>query len=287
MENIIFSKPPLSPKQEIMCYETLWAGIDGVTFSKLNKALQGQLPSSFEKLLPPETQREVDAYLDKINGYHYNILIRTTADYPDKLKALELPILYFSGDLSLIESPCVSIVGARKASSKGVEYATNIAVALSKHKYTIVSGLAEGIDTAAQRATIAVGGRTIGVIGTPLNTVYPKSNVKLQEIISKRHLLISHIPFFKYSQQDFRINRLFFPERNKVMAALSEATIIIEASNTSGTLTQARECLRLGKKLIILKNIVNDKSLTWPSTYIKRGAHVAETITDIKAILAA
>ncbi|MDR3210510.1 MAG: DNA-processing protein DprA, partial [Planctomycetota bacterium] len=107
----------------------------------------------------------------------------------------------------------------------------------------------------------------------------------LQEKIASEHLLLSHVPFFKYFRQDYQKNRLFFPERNRIMAALSDATIIAEASNQSGSLIQARECLRLNKKLIILKPMLDDKTLTWPKAYRARGALVVETMGDIKAIL--
>ena len=109
------------------------------------------------------------------------------------------------------------------------------------------------------------GGRTIGVIGTPLTSVYPKQNAALQEKIAQEHLLISQVPFKRYSEQDFRLNRSFFPERNVTMSALSDATIIVEASDTSGTLYQARAALRQKRKLFILNNCFENASLKWPA----------------------
>jgi DNA processing protein len=285
IDDRFFYHSPLSPKQEVLCYESLWAESTGVTFKVLEESLQRKLPSSLYSRIPQKTKETVQEYLNKIESYKYDVLIRETIDYPRKLSLLEIPLLYYSGDIGLIESPCISIVGARKASPRGIKAAQMIAKGLSEFGYTIVSGLAAGIDTAAHTSAIEAGGKTIGVIGTPLNQAYPKENINLQEKIGVEHLLLSHVPFFKYAQQNYKINRGFFPERNKVMAALSEATIIAEASDTSGSLIQARECFRLNKKLIILKPTYDDKSLTWPRTYVSRGAVVAETLADIKKIL--
>lgn len=280
-----FSSPPIQPRKEILAYESLWAEIEGVSFKSLNDVLRGERPSSFIERIPQKKRSEVDTFLSNHRTYQYNFLIRQTVDYPENLNVLELPIIYYQGNLSLLSTPCVSIVGARESSPRGLDAAYRIASSLAQEGYTIVSGLASGIDTQAHTGAIDSKGRTIGVIGTPINSVYPKSNKELQEKIASEHLLISHIPFYKYSLQNWKINRFFFPERNKVMAALSSATIIVEASNKSGTLTQARAALSYNKKVIILKPTAENKDLTWPKTYINRGAFVAETVSDIKKIL--
>src|SRR5690606_35708634 len=101
---------------------------------------------------------------------------------------------------------------------------------------------------------IAHDGRTIAVIGTPISEVYPKENKDLQRHIASNYLLVSQVPLLRYKSQGAHINRFFFPERNKTMSALSDATIIVEASETSGTLTQARAALDQGRKLFILES---------------------------------
>src|SRR5205814_51885 len=109
----------------------------------------------------------------------------------------------------------------------------------------IVSGLARGIDTAALMGAIEKGGRTVAVIGTPLDKAYPAENADLQTEIYSHHLLVTP---FRIGEQVFKAN---FPKRNRVMAAISDATVIIEASDTSGTLHQAAECEKLGRWLFI------------------------------------
>jgi DNA processing protein len=118
------------------------------------------------------------------------------------------------------------------------------------------------------------------VIGTPIDQAYPAENARLQEAIYSGHLLVSP---FAVSERVFRSN---FPQRNRVMAALSDATVIIEASDTSGTLHQAAECRRLGRWLFIARAVADDSSLLWPSRFLggPRTAVLSETADVLAAI---
>lgn len=154
--------------------------------------------------------------------------------------------LYVKGSIQIpLPRPRVSIVGSRKASPEGLRDSATIAKKLVKKEVVIVSGLAEGIDTAAHEATIATGGRTIAVLGTPLNKTYPLKNFKLQQEIMYNHLAISQFPIGHVTQpKDFVV-------RNRTMALISDATIIVEAQDTSGSLHQGWEALRLGRSLYL------------------------------------
>lgn len=136
--------------------------------------------------------------------------------------------------------------------------ARRLAKELAARGIVVVSGLAKGVDTEALRAAISARGRVVAVIGTPLQKAYPIENAALQEEIAREHLVVS--PF----ATGIRTFPSHFPERNKIMAAIADATVIIEASDTSGTLHQAAECLRLGRWLFIAKSVMDDPSLTWP-----------------------
>jgi len=127
----------------------------------------------------------------------------------------------------------------------------------------VVSGLAAGVDAIALGSAIRSGGRVIAVIGTPLNKAYPAQNVDMQEEIYRSHLLLSQ---FEIGERTFPSS---FPARNRTMAAISDASVIIEASETSGTLHQAAECVRLGRWLGISKSVVEDPDLTWPEKFLK------------------
>jgi DNA processing protein len=185
--------------------------------------------------------------------------------------------LYAVGVMDIpLPAPRVSIVGSRKASSEGLETAARVARVLVKNQAVIVSGLALGIDTAAHKGAIAAGGRTIAVIGTPLDRFYPPQNAELQKEIMRNHLVISQFPIgHKTMPRDF-------PFRNRTMALVSDATVIIEAGETSGTLHQGWEALRLGRSLFIWRTILENKKLNWPQEMLNYGAMV---ISDPKEML--
>lgn len=189
-------------------------------------------------------------------------------------------VLYFAGDLSLLHRPSVAIVGARDVSDAGAARARRLAREMSDAKVTVVSGLAKGVDTNAHEAAIAAGGSTVAVIGTPLSQAYPAENARLQEVIAAQHLLVSPFP------EGTRVFPSSFPKRNRVMAALSDATIIVEASDTSGSLYQAAECQRLGRWLFILKSVVDNKWLEWPAKFASYPrTRVVSTAEDILNVL--
>jgi DNA processing protein len=169
--------------------------------------------------------------------------------------------LWYAGDLSLVQRKSVSIVGTRAVSPEGAARARRLARELAQAGIVVVSGLARGVDTEALTAAISAGGRVIAVIGTPLDKAYPAENKRVQEKIYSEHLLISQFPS---GQRVFQSN---FPERNKLMAALSGATVIIEAGETSGTLHQAAECVRLDRWLFIAKSVLENPALQWPAKF--------------------
>jgi DNA processing protein len=175
--------------------------------------------------------------------------------------------LYTQGPMQIpLPRPRVSIVGARKASEEGLKSAAEITRTLGASGVVIVSGLAEGIDTSAHKSALGAGGRTIAVIGTPLDKVYPSKNTGLQQEIMRNHLVISQ----------FAIGHPTLPKnfvlRNRTMALISDATIIVEAGEKSGSLHQGWEALRLGRSLFIWKSILSDGRLTWPQKMMEYGA---------------
>lgn len=175
--------------------------------------------------------------------------------------------------------PKVSIVGSRKASDEGLYTAHRIASTLVEEGVVIVSGLAEGIDTSAHQAAIESGGQTIAVIGTPLDKVFPAKNFQLQQDIMKRHLVISQFPIGHPTRpKDFVL-------RNRTMALISDATIIVEAGESSGSLHQGWEALRLGRSLFIWKSIVENSQLTWPRKMMQYGAMELSNPEDVLEVL--
>lgn len=177
--------------------------------------------------------------------------------------------LFLAGNPQILTmGPRVAIVGSRRASPAGLARARKLSVLLVGRGVTVVSGLAEGIDTAAHTACIDRGGRTIAVIGTSLEGRYPKENAILQEKIMREHLCISQ---FAPGSETKRQN---FPLRNRTMALLSDVTVIVEAADKSGSLHQGWEALRLNRGLFIANSVVSDASLKWPTEMREYGASI-------------
>lgn len=182
--------------------------------------------------------------------------------------------VHYAGDLALLNGKAVSIVGTREVSEEGARRAARLARELSAAGILVVSGLAKGVDTVALSTAMEASGRTAAVIGTPLQKAYPAENGALQTEIAERHLLLS--PFAE-GEAVFKGN---FPKRNRVMALLSDATVIVEASDTSGTLHQAVECIRQGRWLFILRSVVDDPNLQWPHRFLKEERTVVLSSTN-------
>lgn len=191
--------------------------------------------------------------------------------------------LFVAGDVGLLTGGQlrVSVVGTREPTPEGAERTRALALELTRRGITVVSGLAKGVDTAAHRAAIENGGRTIAVLGTPLDVAYPAENRELQHLIMHEHLAVSQFP------RGMRGGAKAFPMRNRTMALISDATVIVEAGEGSGTLHQGWEALRLGRPLLLMESLVERGDLTWPAEMLRFGAEVLsrgnleEALTDI------
>lgn len=272
---------------ELGAYETLWCE-HNASFKTIAEKLTQHSDARPSDFVPEEEAREtgqrvVAKLRERVNGW-FNLRLHGELDYPQRLRDATHPVelLYFQGWWDLIDTPSVAVVGSRKPSEDGIKRTRKLVKSLLADSFTIVTGLAEGIDTVAHETAIGEGGQTIAVIGTPLGYSYPKSNAALQKKIAEQFLLISQIPVERYEAQNPKTNRFFFPERNKTMSALTQATIIVEAGETSGTLTQAREALKQGRKLFILNSCFENPNLTWPTKYEAQGAIRVGEYDDIR-----
>lgn len=275
------------PKKEMLAYEYFWLNKD-TSYKKIAERFRKRDIEKISDLFSNEQlinfEIDLKKYVQRDFLNNPSFLLKGTFDYPENLLDACDPveILYTSGDKTLINHPkLISIVGTRKPTPEGIERTSLLVRELVKNGYIIISGLAEGIDTVAHKAAIYYGGRTIAVIGTPLDQFYPKSNIELQKEIMRDHLLISQVPFMKYKLQNPSINKFFFPERNKTMSALSLGTIIVEAGETSGSLIQARAAIQQGRKLFILNSCFENTTITWPKKYLAKGAIRVQKIDDI------
>ena len=276
---------PISPALEMGAYEALWSEM-GAWFKSIADKFRshpGALPSDIlaDRDKASEFSHRARVLIAEGGVEHFGVRVHGAGEYPSKLRDHPVELLYYRGLWDLVETRCVAVVGSRKPSPDGVKRARNIVCSLAKDKFTVVSGLACGIDTVAHLTAIENKARTIAVIGTPISKTYPKENGPLQEYIARKHLLISQVPVCRYFEQNFHSNRLFFPERNITMSALTEATIIVEASDTSGTLIQARGALKQRRKLFILESCFH-RGLKWPEQYLEQGAIRVKEYDDIR-----
>lgn len=175
--------------------------------------------------------------------------------------------LFVAGETELLRAgPCVAIVGSRKASPLGLDRARKLASLLVQNGVIVVSGLAAGIDTAAHETAMQCGGRTIAVLGTPLNECFPLQNAALQQRIMREHLAVSQFA------PETAVGRHTFPMRNRTMALIADATVIIEATDHSGTINQGWEALRLGRPLWLAASMFERRDVTFPEKLAFYGA---------------
>jgi DNA processing protein len=201
------------------------------------------------------------------------------ARYPANLTAAgdRPPALFMRGSLEPDDGCSVAVVGTRRPTEGGVTAARALASALVYAGYTVVSGLASGIDTAAHVASLAAGGRTLAVLGTGVDRCYPPENAALQHEIASRCAVLS--PFAPGAPP----TRRSFPVRNSVTSGLALATVIVEASATSGTRIQARASLAQGRPVVLLADVLEQD---WAvQLAAEEGVHVVDRATDVLALL--
>ena len=181
--------------------------------------------------------------------------------------------LFVSGDLALLRNgPRVSVVGSRKATGAGILRTRKLVRLLVEHGAVVVSGLAEGIDTTAHTEAIEAGGSTVAVLGTPLDQYFPTKNKALQQRIEREHLVVTQFAWGSSA------GKRAFPMRNRTMALLADATVIIEAGERSGTIYQGWEALRLGRTLCILESLAK-AGPSWCQEMLGYGAQVLSEST--------
>ena len=201
----------------------------------------------------------------------YSKLLANTADAP--------LYLFLKGDVTLLNEKSVCVVGSRNANKISMENTDRIVKSLIHRNIVVNAGLARGIDTATHTSAMKNNGKTIAVIGTPINRYYPKENKNLQMEIEKKGLVVSQYPPCN------EIYRWNFPLRNATMSGISLATIIMEAGEGSGALKQADYALKQNRDVLLPQSAVNNDSIVWPKKYIKRGAKMFTTLRDVLEIL--
>lgn len=217
---------------------------------------------------------------EEVRKLDWDCITLLDKEYPESLKNFCQPpyVLYYKGNLSLIGNMgrCVSYIGSRDASEYGLFMANRICAKLAEDGFSIVSGLAIGIDGAAAKASLPFK-KAVGVLGCGIDTYYPKSNSKYQRQMKTDGLLISEYPPGVPPRPEH------FPARNRIIAALSSITIVGEASNNSGTMITVSQALSMGREVGVVPFRATDKSFC--NRLIKDGAPIVECAQDIYDII--
>jgi DNA processing protein len=246
----------------------------------IGSVLAEKFTESFRKVGPT-----VDAELKLIESHGVDVAIYGTPGYPERLTTIDDPpmLIYTLGTLGEIESNSVGIVGSRSCSSYGKRVAFQIASQLSQAGWTIISGLARGIDGEAHLGTLEAKGRTVAILGGGLAKIYPPDHVDLAARIAQSGgLLMTETPM------NVNIQPGMFPARNRIISALTRAVIVIEANEKSGALITARHAAEQGREVFVIPGNVDSKHSEGSLELIRKGArlvrHAADILEDLQGL---
>lgn len=205
------------------------------------------------------------------------LLTRSSSLYPDKLHEIADPpgVLFMRGSLLPSDNLAVAIVGTRHATNYGKDQAEKLASGLARAGFTIVSGLARGIDAAAHRAAIAVGARTIGVLGSGVMNIYPPEHEELSEQVIAHGALLS-----EYPPQSPPLAGAF-PQRNRIVTGMSVGVVVVEAALRSGALISARHAMEQGRDVFAVPGRVDSRTSQGCHQLIRDGAKLVECVDDV------
>ena len=290
MKNCINDRQRLEPWLRLH----LAAGVGAVTFAKLIdqfgdpqtalSATPGQLATvrrigsaTARQIVDSRTEIDTDAEFDLAEKLGVRIITLDDHEYPPQLQQIHdpPPVLYVKGQLTRDDQLAIAIVGSRNCSQYGREQASRLAHLLAAAGFTIVSGLARGIDTAAHRGAITAEGRTIAVQGCGLAKVFPPENQDLADRIAANGAVISELPLA------FEPLATTFPMRNRIISGLTMATIVVEARARSGALITARLATEQNREVMAVPGRVDAPGSFGPHNLIKDGAKLVANIEDI------
>jgi len=238
------------------------------------------LPSLIRKkeIRPPRPD-QVEAEMEYAESMGVRLICAIEPDYPAYLRALDPPppVISVLGRLDVMHRPCVAIIGSRNASAIGQRFANSLAAELGQAGYTIVSGLARGIDSAAHAGSLESG--TIAVLGGGVDHIYPRENAELHAQIIQSGAIISESPM------GYRASARDFPRRNRIISGLSKGVVVIEAAERSGTLITARYALEQNREVMAAPGSPLDPRTKGCNRLIRQGAHLIETAEDVVAVL--
>ena len=246
--------------------------------SRNTLAAEGLKPETIAQLHDTEILDKAQAEIERLEALGAEVFTLADEGYPQLLREIYDPpiALYVKGDLTTaLSQPGIAVVGSRRCSTYGTNAANFLARELALHGVTIISGLARGIDGAAHRGVLEVGGKTIGVIGTGMDVNYPKEHQKLTEEIAATGAVVSEFPL---GTPPLAQN---FPYRNRVISGLSLGVLIVEAAEHSGSLITARLANEQGREVFAVPGNITSQTSFGPNFLIKDGAKLVQQWRDV------
>lgn len=237
----------------------------------------GMSPGILREWQKLKAQADIEAFIRNTTRTGVRILTLNDPDYPRNLKELHdaPPVLYVRGSVEECDSSAIAIVGSRTPTPGGAVTAERFAAELAAQGITVVSGLARGIDTAAHMGALAAGGRTIGILGSGIDIIYPKENTELVEVMAKSGAVVS-----EFCPGTLPVSHNF-PIRNRVISGLSLGVLVVEAAHDSGSLITAGHAADQGREVFAIPGIIGSELGGGPNRLIKQGAKLVEKIEDI------
>jgi len=237
----------------------------------------GLTPSALNHFLTERESIDLKAEMAKIQQYGAELLLLADADYPALLRDTDDPpaVLYVRGRITHHDERALAIVGTRKATKYGRDATADLAYQLGANGVTIISGLAQGIDTAAHQGAIDGGGRTIAVLGNGIDINYPQENAALAQRIVANGAIISEFPI---GTEPMGKN---FPRRNRIISGLALGVMVAEAPERSGALITASTAAEQGREVFAVPGNIYNRMATGTNRLIQDGAKLVQTVADV------
>lgn len=262
---------------ELVRLQARFGSIDEITAAPASALRETGLAAEKCAAISAPDDGPIDAALAWLEDEGHHVVAWGEADYPPMLTEIPGPplLLYVNGDIDALHMPSLAIVGSRNPTEGGVRNAEQFSRHLAARGLSIVSGLAQGIDTAAHRGALRAGGATVAVLGTGIDRVYPSSNLGLAHDIAAGGALVSEYPLGTAPE------RWHFPERNRLISGLSLGTLVVEAARRSGSLITARLAAEQGREVFALPGSIHNALARGCHALIRQGAKLVETADDI------
>jgi DNA processing protein len=258
-----------SPDRALGASASELAEVDGIGFKTAERIASTR--NKFDTTAELELAQKLSVWIINLADERYPPLLKRIYDPP--------PVLYIRGSLTAADNLAISIVGSRRCSLYGQEQSSQLAHFLSSAGFTICSGMARGIDTAAHQGALSAGGRTIAVQGCGLANIFPPENKKLFELIADAGACISELPL---QYEPLSEN---FPPRNRIIAGLSLGTIVVEAGPNSGALITATAALENNREVMAVPGKIDSPLSKGVHRLIKQGAKLVESVEDVMEAL--